>query len=253
MALEQVLVGGRNDSLNTVATEYNWVYGGHDWQAIEASNRMVVAAPGKIRKLYVWLSNAPGAGANWTFTLMVNGAASALSCTISDAATSGSDTTHEVAVAANDYIFLRCEPSAAPAPGFCSDQKWSMCFFAQDAVTSLILGSSFGYDLDPALTEYFIPMGGPQDFSVTESDQVEVVPTGGTISDFYVQLTGAPGAGASYTFTLRRNGANTGVTVTIGGGATQGSDLVNSQAVVAGDRISVEKTAAVDPLPLRAR
>jgi hypothetical protein len=47
--------------------------------------------------------------------------------------------------------------------------------------------------------------------------------------------------GDSTTVTVRKNGANTGITVTITAGSTATfQDLVNTEAVVAGDRVSIQ-------------
>jgi hypothetical protein len=45
-----------------------------------------IATPGKIRNLRVTVDAGPGAGRQWVFSLMVNGLAKALTCTIAAAA-----------------------------------------------------------------------------------------------------------------------------------------------------------------------
>jgi hypothetical protein len=67
-----------------------------------------------------------------------------------------------------------------------------------------------------------------------------VVPSSGTISRFYVRLSGAAGGGStSYTFTVRIDGADTGITCTATGAATSCSDTSNSASVTAGQLISI--------------
>jgi hypothetical protein len=61
----------------------------------------------------------------------------------------------------------------------------------------------------------------------------------GTVSNLYIQLEKAPGTSKSYTFTMRKNGASTGVTCTISGAALTGSDLTNSVSYAAGDTIDI--------------
>src|SRR5574341_1082320 len=55
---------------------------------------------------------------------------------------------------------------------------------------------------------------------------------------------GSPGAGQSYTITLRKNGADTALAVTISDGGTSGSDLADTVAFAAGDTISVKCVAS---------
>lgn len=63
--------------------------------------------PGVVRKLYAAVDVAPGSGKNIVLTLMVNGVASALTCTISGTGKVASDIVHDVTVAAGDLLELR--------------------------------------------------------------------------------------------------------------------------------------------------
>jgi len=66
------------------------------------------------------------------------------------------------------------------------------------------------------------------------------VPTvgGATARRLYVKLGAAPGGTETVTITIRKNGSDTAVTVTITGAATTGSDVANTAAFAAGDLIS---------------
>jgi hypothetical protein len=55
-------------------------------------------------------------------------------------------------------------------------------------------------------------------------------------------VTTAPGGVTAAVFTVRKNGVNTALVVTISGAATTGSDLVNSVSVSPGDTITVQFT-----------
>ena len=80
----------------------------------------------------------------------------------------------------------------------------------------------------------------------------QAIPVNGTISQFYVRTTSDVGpAGATYTFTIRINGApgGTPVTCTITGGAgveRSCSDLTNSVTVTAGQLFSILAVGAGD-------
>lgn len=83
-------------------------------------NVLPVAAVAK--NLLTNFETAPASGKNRSSTLRVNGADSALTNTISDTATTASDTTHSVSLADNDLIDIKSTASAnfPTAPGIMS-------------------------------------------------------------------------------------------------------------------------------------
>jgi len=70
-----------------------------------------------------------------------------------------------------------------------------------------------------------------------------------TLQSLYVNLTSIPGGGNARVFTVRVNGVNTSLSVTIAGFVTSGSNTVNTVPVVAGDRVSVQTTSIGTPMP----
>jgi len=76
-----------------------------------------------------------------------------------------------------------------------------------------------------------------------------VIPAAGTIKNFYAFVETAPTAGHSWTFTVRRNGADTSVTCTIvGNGVLRTcSDTTHTGAFVAGDLISIRVSDLNNP------
>ena len=75
-----------------------------------------------------------------------------------------------------------------------------------------------------------------------------VFPTGGTLKNLYVDLPAAPGAGASRTFTVRKNGVPTALTCTIADPATSCSDTVNTVSFAAGDTAVLQQTPSGGPV-----
>jgi hypothetical protein len=75
----------------------------------------------------------------------------------------------------------------------------------------------------------------------------QVVPVGATLSNFYVRLSGTPGTGDSYIVTVRRDGAATAVTCTIGAAATSCNDLTHTATFTAGQLLSIQVTATGTP------
>ncbi len=82
--------------------------------------------------------------------------------------------------------------------------------------------------------------------STSESDVYTqiIAPRAGTLTNLRVKTQAAPGGGQSYTFTIRKNGVNTGLTVELTGAATTGSDLVTQVAVAAGDILTLREVAS---------
>lgn len=235
--MEQVLFGGSWAQLDSIQFEYNTLVGFGQWTDSAFSNDKLISANGIIKNLRVRLAGAPGVGTHWDFTLYVNGAPSALTLEISDAATSGNNMVNEIVVAPDDVVTLRSDPDNSPQQETC---VWTSVFEGATAKESLIMGGSNEYLGDS--TEYYMVMGGYTDFSVTENDFRQVVPTAGTIKDFYVRLSkiaGAPGNG--YRFTVRLNGATVAQSLVaeVLGSIKTGNDLIHNLAVIAGDILTL--------------
>ncbi len=77
-----------------------------------------------------------------------------------------------------------------------------------------------------------------------------VIPATGTIKNFYVFVETAPVAGRSWTFTVRKNAADSAVTCTIVGDGTlrQCSDTTNVAPFAAGDLVAIRISASA-PAP----
>lgn len=94
----------------------------------------------------------------------------------------------------------------------------------------------------------FLSLYGNFEFgSGAENDAEILIPRAGVIKNFRVYLTQTPNAATSKTFTVRKNGANTAVTVTIPNGSQTASDLTNTLTVAAGDRVCIKITHTGSP------
>lgn len=100
---------------------------------------------------------------------------------------------------------------------------------------SLLAMGDAGNALAPGTTYYNI-VQGVQSNDTTENDRKQLVAAAGTISDFYIKLGVAPGAGKSTTATLRVNGADTSAVVTISDTDTSGTSN-EEVSVSAGDEV----------------
>ena len=73
-----------------------------------------------------------------------------------------------------------------------------------------------------------------------------LMPSTGTFSSLCVNLTTAPGAGASWTWTLFKNGLDEYTSVTISGSQTQACDLVDTTGFVPGDLVALFAAVIID-------
>lgn len=231
----QVLSGGCSSNTATVAgsVRYNQLQSGRDWWTSTSKVQEIMPTAGTISRLYVKLAVDPtNAGSGYTFTLMVDGVATALSCTINAGATEGSDlVTAPINVVAGQAVALRCTTGAV-AP-LATTVSWSTLFTGSNDGESLSLGVVNGQ-----LFNVYSPVQGYGE-NVTESIVDIPMPTSGSFKNLYVKTSIGPGLGDSYRWTLYKNGAATALTVTISGFDTSGNDVAHSVAVAAGDRVSI--------------
>lgn len=104
--------------------------------------------------------------------------------------------------------------------------------------------------LDPTATEYHSIMGQSSGatWTTTEAWRQVVVPDSGILRNLTVKLSGAPnGSGKSYEFEVMKNGATTGLKVTLTNTETTGSDESTELAVAEGDLISLRCTPTGTP------
>jgi hypothetical protein len=116
-----------------------------------------------------------------------------------------------------------------------------------DGVGSGFLGGGTGGVTLTNGNNNFIPMFNGGLFANAESSAAQVVPVTGTISNFYVRLSGSPGNGKDYTFFVRVDGADTAVSCAIADGNAACSDTTNTVVVNAGSLLVVRAFANGNP------
>jgi hypothetical protein len=112
------MIAGNSSKENLpTGTKFGSFFGG-GLASSETEAAQVLAKGGTATSLYVRTSGAPGSGNSWTFTIFKNGSAEAgLSCTVSDDATSCSDTAGSVSYSAGDTVSIRIVGTSSPAAG----------------------------------------------------------------------------------------------------------------------------------------
>ena len=104
--------------------------------------------------------------------------------------------------------------------------------------TSSASNSNFTYYLGTYLTSSASP---------TESSVQQVMPVAGTVSNLAISLGSAPGSGNSWTFTIRKNGAATGVTCKVEGSTAKECTSSATVTFAAGDLLSLQATPSGGP------
>jgi len=217
----------------------------HRWSSCR---RVVFPAAGTISKLYISVSRDPTPG-TYTFKVYKNGIGQAVTCAVSPGNTSCNDTTHSFSVAQGDTVSLESVVSSSPL--VLSNIQISLLFTSTTPGESIILGGSSA-GLDTVNTHYrFIQGAGSADTVVT--NRSVVMPTGGTISEMWIDLSSAPTSTNSFKFTLFQGGSATSQTCTVTGAATACNDTSHAVTITAGDLISIEMDPTGSPVGGTAR
>lgn len=245
----QIILGGRA-SLSISNNTYGHIMGGAT--RYDTENYQIMPNPGTFSRFQVYLSesaNAPGAGNSWTFTLIKNGASTAIATTISGTDRLGYDFTDSIHYNAGDTISVLVTSSGSPASG---RAIWNIKFVPDDIGHTILLGSSGrAVETSGNITgnpgNHFQLTGNNGSETAANRDLAQIIPCDGTLKNFYFNQIAAPGSGTSWTFTVNKNGTDTSMAVTIADTNTSGTDLVNTVDVAAGDTFKINVTKSGSP------
>ncbi|MES2803879.1 MAG: hypothetical protein V4654_15405, partial [Bdellovibrionota bacterium] len=108
------------------------------------------------------------------------------------------------------------------------------------APSTPLMGNAIGQAVGPG-TAMFAALSGVVGLNSSEVLRSILIPKSGTIKNFYLVTNGSQPATGSLVATIRKNGVDTAVTLTVSASAVAGtySDTTNSFEVSAGDLISV--------------
>lgn len=85
---------------------------------------------------------------------------------------------------------------------------------------------------------------GPAGHSAAEGQAETITTHRGLLNHLRAQSSAAPGAGQSYTVTIRVNGVDTGITATISDSGSAAADLTHYAHLVPGDRVSAKAVSS---------
>lgn len=118
-----------------------------------------------------------------------------------------------------------------------------------NAMQQLWLGGVGGTGQSNSATNFVLPMNYDAAPGATETSQENLITYAGVVNNMFIKNgTAAPGAGTSYTMTVRKNGADTAITCQISGAsATTCSDTTHSINVLPGDLIDIKTVPVGTP------
>lgn len=195
---------------------------------VESEAYSLIPTSGKLKNLYVAMDVDPGdAPEAYTFMVRLNDGDTALTCSIVADNITCNDVAHEVAVLPGDVVTIRAVPVSNPS--VIPNCIVGLCFEADTDGESMIFGGSTENLL--AGTLYHMPVGANREAAWSSEVGRRQYALACALKKLYVALTGSPGEGKSYTFTLRDDAAGTALAVTIADAATSGNNTVNVVSV----------------------
>lgn len=216
--------------------------------ATEVVHLGITSATGTVSNLHVKISpSSPGTGKSYAFTFRANQVDTALTCTIADAATTCSDTTHSVSINAGDKVSISQTPSGTPTQATTS----MLVDFTPTTQGETVLTGNAGVTLSLSNYQYYPLVGAVSNTSSLITRRI-VIPTSGTLKNLYVWQPTASGVGNSRTFTIFQNGATTSLAVTFAD-TDSGikSDTVDTLSIAAGDTLMMQVATSSTPASTR--
>lgn len=208
-------------------------------QTTESVVSQISTISGTFQNFYIRLNQSPDNGGgtqSYTYVLYVNGAPTAVTCTISEAETSCFDITHTASITAGQTVSLESTPSGTPTQ---RDVHFTIELSAAANSSTIMVAAMTG---NPSTgSNNFSPLQGATGWNATESARSQVFPTAGNITHIEVALSVAPDNGAGtdeYILTLMVDGAATSLTCTVQEAALTCSASV-TVAITAGQTVSM--------------
>lgn len=197
-----------------------------------ASIDPIMPIAGTFSKLRVLSEYVPGGSESIIVTLRKNAANTSLTCTVTSAATTCSDTTNSVSVVQGDKLVFAVNVSANNLPIVSATMDFTPTTANETFLSSVTNGGVSGTTLN-----YCSVLSSRSCTPTSNNSFVVGFPGAGTL-DMLVASTTAPSAGKTWDFTIRNNRASTTVTCRVDGAAPNWCvDTTNSVSIAAGDLV----------------
>lgn len=178
----------------------------------------------------------------WDVYVQKNGAdtTQTVQCNSTTNPNGGSDNAHPISFAAGDDIEIRINPTGTPT-------AQSSGFMTSVLMTGATANRApiFFVHLASTTQNLFMAPGGIVPNTSTSDQGSGVVSPPGTVYSIYGMLSAAPGAGATVTYTVYKNGAASTCSLTFGAADTalgSPSNCATPIAYAAGDTITIART-----------
>jgi hypothetical protein len=140
---------------------------------------------------------------------------------------------------------------SAASTGLAGVTSGLISIYASRATSQYIFGTQAGSAV-PTNSSSFMGLSPRDEAGVWAADpsssaSYALMPTTGTLNSLCVNLTTAPGIGASWTWKLYKNGADQSLSVTISGAQTQACDAVDTTGFAPGDLVALHVTPGSSP------
>jgi len=214
---ETILLSSSNGTTFT-NNNYRGLVGNKANEATEFDAQIVFPTAGTLKKVYLELNVAPGAGYSKAVVVRKNGVDTSLVATVSDTNTTGNDTSNTVTIAAGDKVTYRQSTSGSPA----SSYEFFGIVFVPDTAGEYIAAAVTDDATNTSAVEYQHLTTGDSALTATENEVYNLAQAT-TVKAIYVNLSTAPGSGYTWTFTLRDDAADTSLAVSIADTNTSGN------------------------------
>lgn len=222
---ESILLGGNQDS-NKTSTSLSRTMFPSGTTALNSSfnGKGILPTSGTIKKLYVDLDSDPGnSPEGYSVTLYKNGSSTSITTTITADSKSGNDTSNTQTFSPGDNASLLVQPVNSPTVSVWV--AFGMVFVPDIDGESIVMGGSDN-NLDSSATEYISTVGDGPNLSSTEEDHASFI-DGIFLRRFYSELSGTPGSGKSYTFTLQKDSYDTDLSTTVSDTNTTDNNIID--------------------------
>lgn len=228
-------------ALSASATNYLGLQGSTADATIN-NQQMVIPTAGTIDKAYFWLAGSPGAGKDYTATLVKNSVDTSLVITISGTNSTGSDTTDSISVVAGDLVYWKIVPTGTPTARVGTiGVRWTP---TTDGEYPIMFANSAA----PANTAQRWSGSGNSTWTTSSLQRGGVIPTSSySLKKLYAYVYSAPTTGKSWAMTVQAAGSNTTLTATISDSATTASNTANAPTATAGQIIEMSSVPSGTP------
>lgn len=206
----------------------------------------LVTRSGILDNLVAHTTLAPGAGQTYTYTVRINGAPTAITCTISGAVSlNANDLVNNARVVVGDRVTLQVVTSllAAVTRHIASLEISTPSTRIPFEHASYSTGiSTIPVNLTAYLGFSFRKTDSVSNAQLSETDRSVIYPITrkGTLKNLVVLASAAPGAGETFTYTVRVNSVPTTLSVVVANPALTGTNTTSVVLISPGDLVTIQ-------------